>query len=139
VTFFKATKRRGFPRRDSIQPDGSKKSDEAWSTTLILALKSNFFKERSRGDPLEGILFNQMESRNQMEMVGSHLSVQKVLFFKERERRGSIRRDSIQPDGSKKPDGDGRLPSKRSKSAIFQGEGEEGIHFHPTRWKQDTR
>jgi hypothetical protein len=43
-----------------------------------------------------------------MEMVGSHLSVQKVLFFKERERRGSI---SIQPDGSKKSDEDGTLSS----------------------------
>ncbi len=38
--------------------------------------------------PLEGIPSNQMEARNQMNMVSS--SVQKVTFFKERERRGSI-------------------------------------------------
>jgi hypothetical protein len=52
-----------------------------------------------------------MEARNQMEMVSSHLSIQKVIFFKERERRGSTRRDSIQTDGSKKSDGDGKLSS----------------------------
>jgi hypothetical protein len=40
-----------------------------------------------------------MEARNQMMMVSAHLSVKKVTFFKERKRRGSIRRDSIQPDG----------------------------------------
>jgi hypothetical protein len=52
-----------------------------------------------------------MEARNQMKTVSSHLSIQKVIFFKERERRGSTRRDSIQPDGSKKSDEDGRLSS----------------------------
>jgi hypothetical protein len=48
-----------------------------------------------------------MEARNQMEMVSSHLSIQKLIFFKERERRGSNRRDSIQPNGSNKSDEDG--------------------------------
>ncbi len=64
-----------------------------------------------------------------MEMVITHLSVQKVIFFKERERRGSIRRDSIKLDGSKKPKGDGNLPSKRSKSELFSRKGREGDPF----------
>jgi hypothetical protein len=41
-----------------------------------------------------------MEARNQMKMVSPHLIIQKLIFFKERDRRGSTRRDSIQPDRS---------------------------------------
>ncbi len=68
-----------------------------------------YFKERekvvsTRRDSIQP----QIEARNQIEMVGSHLSIQKVHFFKERERRGSI---SIQPDGSKITEEDGKLSS----------------------------
>jgi hypothetical protein len=62
-----------------------------------------------------------MEARNQMKMVSSYLSVKKLIFFKESERRGSTRRDSIQPDGSKKSNEYGKFPSKRSKRDLFQG------------------
>jgi hypothetical protein len=62
-----------------------------------------------------------------MKMVSSHLSVQKLIFFKERERRGSTRRESNQPDESKNSN-EYKLLFKRVKRDLFQGKGEEGIN-----------
>jgi hypothetical protein len=42
-----------------------------------------------------------MEARNQMKILSSHLSIQKMIFFKEMESWGSTRRDYIQPDGNR--------------------------------------
>ncbi len=54
-------------------------------------LKSYLFSRLGRGgDPLEGIPSNQMEARNQMKMISFHLSIQKLIFFKERERRDPL-------------------------------------------------
>jgi hypothetical protein len=43
-----------------------------------------FSRKGKGGDPLEGIPLksNQMEARNQMKIVSSHLSVQKLIFSK---------------------------------------------------------
>jgi hypothetical protein len=73
--------------------------------------KLSFSRKERGGDPPEGIPSNQMEARNQMKTVSSYLSVQKLIFFKEMESWGSTRRDSIQPDRSKKSYEGGKLSS----------------------------
>jgi hypothetical protein len=131
VTFFKKRERRGSARRGSIQPDGSKKSDGVGNIYLfegnerrgptrrdsiqpdgskdqLEIVKLPFSRKGKGGDSLKEMPSNQIDARNQMEMVSSRLSDQKVTFFKERERRGSTRRDSIQPNRSKKSDEDGK-------------------------------
>ncbi len=87
VTFFK--------KRDYIQSVGSKKS----VSSHLSIRKWPIERKGKGGDP-------SIKERDSIQPDrSSHLSAQKLIFFKERKRRGSFRRDSIQPDGSKKSDG----------------------------------